>query len=154
MCRVPRANGNAPTETKRKLREISRKMIHDPIADMLTRIRNAIAREHRFVHVLYSKMNLAILKVFSKAGFIDRVLVNSESGLIRVYLKYTSDRKPMIKKIMRNSSPGRRKYVGVDGLPVLRRGLGKAIISTSKGVMSADEARRENVGGELICSIW
>ncbi|MCH9616999.1 MAG: 30S ribosomal protein S8 [Chlamydiia bacterium] len=129
-------------------------MIHDPIADMLTRIRNAIAREHRFVHVLYSKVNINILKVLSKAGFIDRVLVSADGRLIRVYLKYTSDRKSIISGIQRVSTPGRRKYVGVDNLPVLRRGLGKTVVSTSKGMMSAEDARRENMGGELICSVW
>ena len=129
-------------------------MIHDPIADMLTRIRNAIAREHRFVHVLYSKINLNILNVLVEAGFIDKVLVNDEVRLIRVYLKYTSDRKPMIKDLKRVSSPGRRRYVGVEGLPILRRGLGKTVVSTSKGIMDADKARRENIGGELLCSVW
>jgi small subunit ribosomal protein S8 len=129
-------------------------MIHDPIADMLTRIRNAIAREHRFVHVLYSKVNINILSVLSKAGFIDKVLVSADGRLIRVYLKYTSDRKPIISGIQRVSTPGRRKYVGVDNLPVLRRGLGKTIVSTSKGMMSAEDAKRENMGGELICSVW
>lgn len=129
-------------------------MIHDPIADMLTRIRNAIAREHRFVQVLYSKVNMNILSVLAKAGFIDKVLVSGDSRLIRVYLKYTADRKPIINGIQRVSTPGRRRYVGVDDLPVLRRGLGKTVVSTSKGMMSAEDARRENMGGELICSVW
>jgi small subunit ribosomal protein S8 len=129
-------------------------MIHDPIADMLTRIRNALAREHRFVHVLYSKINLNILNVLIEAGFIDKVLTDDEKHFIRVYLKYTSDRKPMIKNLKRVSSPGRRRYVGVEQLPVLRRGLGKTVVSTSKGVMDAEKARRENIGGELLCSVW
>ena len=129
-------------------------MIHDPIADMLTRIRNAIARKHRFVHVLYSKINLSILKVFAKAGFIDRVIVSADGRLIRVYLKYTDDREPIIKNLQRVSKPGRRKYAGVSELPILRRGLGKVVVSTSKGMMSAEDARQEKMGGELICSIW
>lgn len=129
-------------------------MIHDPIADMLTRIRNAIARKHRFVHVLYSKVNLNILKVFEKAGFIDRVIVSADGRLVRVYLKYTHDREPIIRDLQRVSKPGRRKYVGVNELPVLRRGLGKMVVSTSKGMMAAEDARKENMGGELVCSIW
>ncbi len=129
-------------------------MIHDPIADMLTRIRNAIARRHRFVHVRYSKVNLAILKVFAKAGFIDRVIESSDGRLIRVYLKYTEERESIISDLQRVSKPGRRKYVGATNLPVIRRGLGKVVVSTSKGMMSAEDARRENMGGELICSIW
>jgi small subunit ribosomal protein S8 len=129
-------------------------MIHDPIADMLTRIRNALAREHRFVHVMYSKLNVNILNVLVEAGFIDKLLVNEELHLIRVYLKYTYDRKPMINKLTRVSSPGRRRYVKAEELPVLRRGLGKTVVSTSKGVMDSDRARRENIGGELLCSVW
>jgi small subunit ribosomal protein S8 len=128
-------------------------MIHDPIADMLTRIRNAIARQHRFVEVSFSKMNVNILKTFQKAGFIGKIMIDKDQRKIRVYLKYTEDRKPLISKIKRESSPGRRRYVGAGNLPVLQRGLGKCIVSTSHGVMSADEARKENIGGELICSI-
>lgn len=129
-------------------------MIHDPIADMLTRMRNAIARKHRFVHVLYSKVNINILNVLVEAGFIERILINNEQRLIRVYLKYTSDRRPMITKLKRESSPGRRRYVGATDVPVIRMGLGTAIISTSKGIMSSKNARKENVGGELVCSVW
>jgi small subunit ribosomal protein S8 len=129
-------------------------MIHDPIADMLTRIRNAIAREHRFVNVLYSKINLNILKVLEESGFIERVLLNTEGRLIRVYLKYAEDRSPIINEIKRVSTPGRRKYVGAENLPIIRRGLGKSVVSTSKGVMCADKARKEKIGGELICSVW
>ncbi len=129
-------------------------MIHDPIADMLTRIRNAINREHRFVDVLFSKMNQNILKVFQAAGFIEKVIVSKDERKIRVYLKYSRDRKSFISKLKRESSPGRRRYVGADSLPVLQGGLGKAIVSTSHGVMDAEESRNKNVGGELICSIW
>jgi len=129
-------------------------MIHDPIADMLTRIRNAIRREHRFVDVMFSKLNLNILKVFQNAGFIARVIESKDQRRIRVYLKYTSDRKPIITQLKRESSPGRRRYVKAEGLPVLQRGLGKAVVSTSHGVMDADEARKKKIGGELICSIW
>lgn len=128
-------------------------MIHDPIADMLTRIRNALQREHRFVHVLYSKMILNVLTVFQKAGFIGKVIVSKDKRLIRVYLKYTDDREPLIKELKRESKPGRRKYVKADNLPVIKRGLGKCVISTSQGVMNAEEARSKNIGGELICSI-
>jgi small subunit ribosomal protein S8 len=129
-------------------------MNHDPIADMLTRIRNAIAREHRFVHVLYSKINMNILNVLVEAGFIEKVLVNEEGRLIRVYLKYTTERKPLISEIKRVSKPGRRIYAAAENLPFIRRGLGRTVVSTSKGVMCAEKARRENIGGELICSVW
>ncbi len=129
-------------------------MNHDPIADMLTRIRNAIEREHRFVHVLYSKININILNVLIEAGFIEKILVNEEGRLIRVYLKYTTERKPLINEIKRVSKPGRRIYAAAENLPFIRRGLGRTVVSTSKGVMCAEKARRENIGGELICSVW
>lgn len=129
-------------------------MIHDPIADMLTRIRNSLARKHRFCDVLYSKINTNILNVIVEAGFVEKIIVNKEKRLIRVYLKYDFNRVPLITNLKRESSPGRRRYVNATNLPVLRRGLGKAIVSTSKGVMCSEKARKENVGGELVCSVW
>ena len=129
-------------------------MIHDPIADMLTRIRNAIAREHKFVQVSYSKLNHNILKVLKDSGFIEKSLIDKDTRVIRVYLKYTEDRSPIIRNIKRESTPGRRRYVGVNNLPVIRGGLGKSIISTSRGIMSTDKAKKERLGGELICSVY
>ena len=129
-------------------------MIHDPIADMLTRMRNAIARKHRFVNVLYSSVNKNILSVLIESGFVERILVNDEQRLIRVYLKYSFDRDSIITDIQRVSTPGRRKYARATEIPVIRRGLGRTIVSTSKGVMCGEKARKQNIGGEPLCAVW
>ena len=129
-------------------------MLTDPIADMLTRIRNAIMREHRYVDVRASKMIKSILCVLKEEGFIGNFVENSEARHIRIFLKYDQDKDSLISGLTRVSKPGRRVYVKHDQVPILRRGLGLSIISTSQGIMSGKKARKEGVGGELVCSVW
>lgn len=129
-------------------------MLNDTIADMLTRIRNAIKMKHRYVDVFASKMNIAILAVIKESGFVANYLVNDELKMIRIYLKYDRERDSLITDLKRISSPGRRVYVKWAEVPVIRRGLGLSIVSTSRGVMSGAKARKEKVGGELVCCLW
>lgn len=129
--------------------------VSDPIADFLTRIRNAQNARHTSTEAPCSNMKMAIAKILKESGFIGdyEKIAEGAQGKIKVSLKYYN-RKPAINEIKRVSKPGRRVYVAVDNLPKVRRGLGLAIISTSKGVMSDKQARTYNVGGELICTIW
>lgn len=129
-------------------------MLNDPIADMLTRIRNATQQKHRYVDIRKSKMATAILAVLKEAGFIADFVANDEERLIRVFLRYGENRTCMISGLTRISKPGRRIYVGWPDVPVIQKGIGLSIISTSKGIMSGRRARNEKIGGELICTIW
>lgn len=129
-------------------------MLNDPIADMLTRIRNAVMQKHRYVDVSLSKMNLAVLSVLKESGFVSHFVANSEKRVVRIYLKYEANRNSFIQGLKRVSSPGRRVYVKADQVPVIRRGLGLSIVSTSQGIMSGKAARKENIGGELLCCVW
>ena len=127
----------------------------DPIADMLTRIRNAQMAEHEVVDVPHSAVKAEIAHVLKKEGFIvDYVVESTGRKVIRIYLKYVNDTEPVIKGLERESRPGLRHYVSVDKLPKVLGGLGVAIISTSKGIMTCKEAKEQNVGGEFLCSIW
>ena len=129
-------------------------MLNDPIADMLTRIRNANLQKHRYVDAKKSKMNLSILAVLKDEGFIKEFQLLDETNDIRIYLKFDEEREPLIKGLQRESSPGRRVYVRWPDVPVVRRGLGLAIVSTSKGMMTGDGARKLGLGGEIICEVW
>ncbi len=129
-------------------------MLNDPIADMLTRMRNANLQKHRYVDVRKSMMIKSILSVMKEAGFIKEFQDLTEEPMIRVYLKFDEGREPLIKGMRRVSSPGRRVYVKWLEVPVIRRGIGMAIVSTSKGVKNGFDARKEKVGGELICTVW
>lgn len=135
-------------------------MLTDPIADMLTRIRNATRVYKESTDVPASRFKEEILKILAREGFIrgyERVEVEGKPYL-RVYLKYGprrgTKREQVIQHIRRISRPGRRVYVGVKEIPRVRRGLGIAILSTPKGVLTDREARKEGVGGELICEVW
>lgn len=127
--------------------------INDPIADLLTRVRNAVMAKHRYVDIPLTKMTRAIIEVLKDKGFVAHFIVNDEKRKVRVFLKY-SERKSVIHGLKRLSKLGVRKYVGVDQIPHVLEGLGICIVSTSKGVMSGDKAKAENVGGELLCSVW
>jgi small subunit ribosomal protein S8 len=129
---------------------------HDPIADMLSRIRNAQMARHASVEIPGSKMKLAIAEILSQYGYVGDVAWSDEGpqGKIFISLKYDADDEPMIKKMQRVSKPSRRRYVGVDEIPPVLNGLGVMILSTSRGVLSDREARAENVGGELVCSVY
>jgi len=129
--------------------------MNDPIADMLTRVRNALHAGHRRVDVPLSRMKMEIARKLVDAHFIDSVKVidDGRQGSIRLYLKYTPDGKPVIRELRRVSRPGRRAYVGRSEIPRLRGGLGLAILSTSRGILTDREARAAGVGGELIAVV-
>jgi small subunit ribosomal protein S8 len=131
-------------------------MMTDPIADMLTRIRNAGMARHAQTSCPTSKQKLAIAGVLQRAGFLDSVKVEEREGHQSLVLgiRYDDAGKPLIDGIQRISKPGRRVYVAKDELPRVRNGLGVAVISTSRGVLSDREAREQNVGGELLCEVW
>lgn len=131
-------------------------MINDPIADLLTRIRNASMVRQEFVLMPWSKMKLAILKVLKEEGFITNfeVLKGRPGRVIKVYLKYAEKEQPAITGLKRASKPGLRVYVGKSEIPRVYGGLGVAIVSTPKGVMTGQKAWKQNVGGELLCLVW
>ena len=129
----------------------------DPIADMLTRIRNANKARFKTVKVSMSQMNMNIAKVLKKNGYINNYdKVKNEKGLqeLEIILKYPDTKRTVITNIKRVSKPGRRVYVPADSIPKVLNGLGIAILSTSKGVMTDVEARELHVGGEVICKVW
>lgn len=132
--------------------------VTDSIADMLTRIRNAGIARHPQVAIPASRMRESIAKILKEEGFIQdyEVLPGKVVGSLLIHLKYTRDRrpKPVIVGLERVSKPGRRHYVGKQDIPWVRSGLGVAILSTSKGVMSGHQARREGIGGEVLCYVW
>jgi small subunit ribosomal protein S8 len=128
----------------------------DPIADMLTRIRNGLAVRKAFVLVPSSKTKLAIAQILLEEGYIQGYEVTDERPQpnIRVWLKYDERRRPIMTDLKRVSRPGRRVYKGKQALPWVFSGLGIAIVSTPKGVMTDQEARRLGVGGEILCYVW
>lgn len=131
-------------------------MMTDPIADFLTRIRNAQSAGQRRVDIPASKIKRAITKILVDKGYIDRYIdiEDGKQGMLRLFLKYDAYGHPVIQKIDRVSKPGLRKYVPTDGIPRSLNGLGVVVLSTSKGVMTDKEAKKLNVGGEVLCSIY
>ena len=132
-------------------------MYTDPIADYLTRVRNAYLAGHRVVEIPASKVKKAITEILFDQGFILSYKFEEAAaqGTIKIALKYNSEtNESVIKKIERISTPGLRKYVGVEDLPRVLNGLGIAIVSTSKGVMTSKQAKSENIGGEVICHVY
>jgi small subunit ribosomal protein S8 len=129
--------------------------VTDPIADMLTRIRNAIMASHDSVIVASSKTKLSIVKILKDEGFVDHyeVLKGKPQPVIKIHLKYT-DEQPAILGLERVSKPGLRVYVEGHEIPRVYGGLGVAIMSTSKGVMTGQEAWRQRIGGEILCYVW
>jgi len=132
--------------------------VTDPIADYLTRIRNAQQAGHRIVEIPASKMKKAITEILYDQGYILKYMFDDEAGkqgVIKIALKYdVNTKKPIIRKLGRISKSGLRKYAPANDLPRIINGLGVAIISTSKGVMTDKQARAQNVGGELICYVY
>lgn len=127
----------------------------DPIADMITRIRNAQTAEHEAVDVPHSKLKEEIARILKREGYIsDFVVEGVNIKVLRIYLKYLEENEPMIKGIARESRPGLRKYSAAEKLPKVLDGLGIAILTTSSGVMTSREAKKKNVGGEVLCSVW
>jgi small subunit ribosomal protein S8 len=129
----------------------------DPISDLLTRMRNAIAMKHETVHVPASNMKLRIVYLLKEEGFIRnfKMINDDQQGVICIYLKYDQgNQKSAITQLKRISRPGRRSYVQAKALPRVRNGLGIAIISTSQGVMTDHQAGQAGIGGEHVCSVW
>ena len=130
-------------------------MMTDPIADMLTRIRNAGHAGQRWTDIPLSKLKVQVAKLLKENAFVYdyKVLNDGRHGLVRVYLKY-HEGEPVIRHIARVSRPGRRRYVGVDDIPRVRGGLGMAVLSTSRGLLSDRSARAARVGGEVLAEVW
>jgi small subunit ribosomal protein S8 len=131
-------------------------MMTDPIADMLTRIRNGSKAKLEKVDIPSSKLKLEIAKILKDEGYIKnlKMVKDRRQGVIRVYLKYTDDEAPVIQGIKRISKPGCRVYAGNDAIPKVLAGLGVAILSTPKGIQTGRQAKKDNVGGEVICHVW
>jgi small subunit ribosomal protein S8 len=130
-------------------------MMTDPIADMLTRIRNASSAKHKRVDMPVSRLKTEIARILKENHFIHdyKILDDGRHGMLRVYLKYYDDQ-PVIRNVSRVSRPGRRIYKGAGEMPRVRSGLGLAIVSTSKGMMSDRQARSHKVGGEVMALVW
>ena len=131
-------------------------LITDPIADLLTRIRNAQSSKHETVKVPASNMKKAICQILVDEGFIKNFVVEEDGkqGMITINLKYTINREGAIKGLKRVSKPGLRIYSNAEELPKVMKGLGIAIVSTSKGIMTDAQARKENIGGEVLAFVW
>ncbi len=131
-------------------------MRSDPIADMLTRIRNASRAEHEKVDIPSSRLKVRIAEILKDEGFIKnfRVLEDSKQGVLRVYMKYGQGNEKVISGLVRVSTPGRRVYVAHDRIPSVLGGMGVALVSTSRGVVTDHEARRQRVGGEVLAYVW
>ena len=131
-------------------------MMTDPIADMLTRIRNANMAKLEKVDIPASKMKIELTKILKEKGFIKsfKVLRDRKQGMIRISLKYLDGQEKVITGLKRISKPGRRVYVGKEMVPRVMGGYGIAILSTSKGIMTDEICRRDGVGGEVLCNVW
>jgi len=130
--------------------------VTDPIADMLTIIRNASSAKKEVAEVKNSKMSEEIVKILKRESFISnyKLIKDTKQGILRIYLKYAKDGTPAITGLQRISKPGLRIYKKTDVMPKVYGGLGVAIVSTSKGIMTDSEAREQKVGGEVICNAW
>lgn len=130
-------------------------MMTDPIADMLARVRNASRAGHKRVDMPVSKLKAEIARILKENAFVHdfKVLDDGRHGVLRIYLKY-HEGKSVIRDVQRVSTPGRRHYAGAQELPKVRNGLGMAIVSTSRGVMTDRDARKNNIGGEVLAAIW
>lgn len=127
----------------------------DPVADMLTRLRNANKARHDRVDIPSSNLKVGIAKLLKKEGYVSnfRIFKDRRQKILRLFLRY-SDGQPIILGLKRISKPGCRVYCKKDTIPKIRSGLGTAVVSTSKGIMTDEEARQNNIGGEVICTIW
>ncbi|PKL52390.1 MAG: 30S ribosomal protein S8 [Nitrospira bacterium HGW-Nitrospira-1] len=131
-------------------------MLTDPIADMLTRIRNAVLIKAEKVDIPASKMKLDIAKILKEEGFIRayKILKDKKQGILRITLKYALDNHPCISGLKRISKPGRRVYANSEVVPTVMGGVGISILTTSKGILTGKVCRRDKVGGEVLCHIW
>jgi small subunit ribosomal protein S8 len=131
-------------------------MLTDPIADMLTRIRNSILIKAEKVDIPASRLKVEIAKIMKEEGFIKsyKIIKDKKQGVLRVTLKYAPDNKPIVEGLKRISKPGRRVYVGKSEVPSVMSGMGIAVVTTPKGILTDKACRREGVGGEVLCYIW
>ncbi len=131
-------------------------MMTDPIADMLTRIRNALRIERPYVDIPSSKLKVGIAEVLQREGYIwdFEVIEQHPQDVLRVNLKYGPNGERVIQQLQRVSKPGRRRYTSIDGIPEVLDGLGISVLSTNQGVLSNREALQKRVGGEVLCSVW
>jgi small subunit ribosomal protein S8 len=131
-------------------------MTTDPIADLLTRIRNATRAKHPRIDMPSSKLKLEITRILKEEGYLANYKVVDEKGKknLRIFLRYTPDRRSVITDLKRVSRPGSRRYVGKFGIRPVVGGMGISIVSTPRGVMTGQSARKEGVGGELLCEVW
>ncbi len=131
-------------------------MMTDPIADLLTRLRNALMAGHEIAEIPYSKIREEIIRIMKEEGYLVGYTLVEEKpvGRIKVLLKYQRDRSPAITKISRVSKPGRRVYAGKDEIPAVLGGMGITILSTSRGLMTGKAAQRKGVGGEILCEVY
>ena len=131
-------------------------MTTDPIADMLTRIRNGVRAKHPRVDLPSSKLKVEIARILKEEGYLTNFKVVEEKGkkTLRVFLRYTPDRRGVITDLKRVSRPGSRRYVGKTGIRAVVGGMGIAILSTPRGLMTGHAARKQGVGGELLCEVW
>jgi len=131
-------------------------MLTDPISDLLIRLKNGAQRRHETVAVPASRLKRAILEILKREGYVDAIEEQAQDGhpMLTVRLRYVSEGQPMITGLERISKPGRRVYVGSKDIPKVRNGIGMSILSTSKGVMTDQESRKNKLGGEVLCSIW
>ena len=131
-------------------------MMTDPIADMLTRIRNSVLIKAEKVDIPASRLKVEIAKIMKEEGFSNsyKIIKDKKQGILRITLKYTQDNRPIVEGLKRISKPGRRVYVGKDEVPSVVGGMGIAVVTTPKGILTDKVCRREGVGGEVLCYIW
>ena len=127
--------------------------LNDPIADLLTRIRNGARAKHRYVDVPHTKLKENIVKVMQEAGFVDSFLVDSDKKRMRIFLRYAEGREALISQLVRVSSPSLQRYVGYKDIPNVEGGMGLVVLSTPKGILDGKTAREQKVGGELLCFV-
>lgn len=130
--------------------------VTDPIADMLTRVRNAVQAHHTAVQMPFSKIKLAIAKIMEQEGYISGFDIKEQGHRkdLVLHLKYDDQKRPVVQGLRRVSRPGLRVYAGMHDIPRVRGGMGMVVISTNRGIMTGGEARRRHLGGELIAEIW
>jgi small subunit ribosomal protein S8 len=130
--------------------------VTDPVSDLLTRLRNAISARHEKADVPSSRFKVELARILKDEGYIKNYKVMDDRGgsLLRLYLKYDDTGNPVIHGLMRSSKPGRRLYKGKNELPKVLGGLGVAIVSTSQGLLTGNDAKKRGVGGEVVCTVW
>ncbi|MEK6764443.1 MAG: 30S ribosomal protein S8 [Nitrospira sp.] len=131
-------------------------MVTDPISDLLVRLQNGLRRRHDTVSVPASRLKREILRILQHEGYIQGVQAEVEDGhpVLKVQLRYVVEGQPMVTGMQRVSKPGRRVYVGIKDIPRVKNGIGMAILSTSKGLMTDQDSRRAGLGGEVLCAVW